>query len=176
MEFVQAIDNNIVLWVKEFITCDFLNLTMPFVSSVGNVGIIWIIIGLSIIIFSKKHRRWGIVLLLALGVTALIGNGIIKPIVGRMRPFDNLMLDIIIDKPHDFSFPSGHTSAAFAAAVVIFAINKKWGIVMTVFAFLMGFSRLYLLVHYPSDIIVGMLLGVVVASIIIKVSRKLGFV
>lgn len=147
---------------------------MPIVSALGNMGILWIILGMIIILFGKgkDKKKWGVLLLLCLAVTALVSNFFIKPAIQRVRPFDKLSLEILIQKPHDFSFPSGHTSAAFSAATVFYMHNKKFGVFMYLFAFLMAFSRLYLLVHYPSDILIGGLIGTGISWYITKTAEK----
>ena len=103
----------------------------------------------------------------ALGVNAVLCNGILKPLVARTRPYDLLGYDILVHRLSDFSFPSGHTSASFAGATALFYMNKKWGTVAYVFAILMGFSRLYLGVHFPSDVLAGAFLGWLAAKIAI---------
>lgn len=169
------IDESIILWVSSHLTNEFFNFFMPIVSVLGNVGILWIIMGIGMILFGKEQKKWGFLLLVCLATTALISNFFIKPIIQRTRPFDMLFLEILIQRPHDFSFPSGHTAAAFAAATVFYMKNKKMGIFMYLFAFLMGFSRLYLLVHYPSDILAGALIGTVVSWVIVKMAKgKMG--
>lgn len=174
LQFVQTIDESIVLWVSSHLRNEFFDFLMPIVSALGNLGILWIILGFNIILFGKgkKQKKWGFLLLVCLAVTAVVSNFFIKPVIQRMRPFDKLFLEILIQKPHDFSFPSGHTSAAFASAIVFYMYNKKAGVFMYLFAFLMAFSRLYLLVHYPSDILIGALIGTGISWYITKIAQK----
>lgn len=175
MEIIQNFDESVILFINEFLKCGIFDKIMPFISLLGNNGTIFILLGIILISLGGKKRSFGIILLAALSVNIIIGNVILKPNIARIRPFDNLMLDIIIKKPLDFSFPSGHTNAAVTAAAIMFYMNKKFGIVMIVFAFLMAFSRLYLLVHYPSDIIAGALIGFLGSIATLKLMRKFVF-
>ena len=91
----------------------------------------------------------------------------------RIRPYECYScIDILINAPKDYSFPSGHTTISFAAAVPVFLRNKKWGIATLVMASLIAFSRLYLYVHYPSDILGGMVLGIIVGVITYRLAYK----
>ena len=98
----------------------------------------------------------------------IIGNGILKPLIARTRPYDleiNSNKQIQIEKPNDYSFPSGHTLAAFTSAVIILLYNKKIGIFALILATLMAFSRLYFYVHFPTDVLGGIILGILFAFI-----------
>lgn len=149
----------------DFMRCPFWDRVMIFISSLADKGIIWIIAGLTMIFF-KETRRLGVCVLLALLINLLIVNVCVKPLVARTRPFDvNTAVKLILDAPKDFSFPSGHTSASFASAVSIFLINKKWGSISLALAFLIGFSRMYLYVHFPSDVIMGAVFGTAAAFV-----------
>jgi undecaprenyl-diphosphatase len=127
----------------------------------GNNGAIWIIASVPLLV-NMQHRRYGIRLIIALAMASIMGNFIIKPLIGRSRPFESdLELPTIIKIPLDFSFPSGHTAAAFAAAIVMAKIGFWYGGAWFVFAFVMAFSRIYLFVHYPTDVLAGMFLGLI---------------
>lgn len=172
MDFLQMIDDTIVLWVRTHMRSEFLDGIMTWISKLGNGGILWISIGIMLLLLSikkgKNLRKWGLLLLISLGLTAILGNLILKPFIGRIRPYEQLAFPIIINQLNDFSFPSGHTSAAFAAAWICYAMNKKWGILMLVFAVVMAFSRLYLGVHYPTDLLAGAVLGTIVSFIVLQ--------
>lgn len=134
-----------------------------FLSSLADRGLIWILAGVILLFFSKT-RKIGFCVLLALLVNFILVNLAVKPLVARVRPYDiNTSVRIILDAPHDFSFPSGHTSASFAAAVAILLKNRRWGVAAVVLATLIGFSRLYLYVHFPTDVICGALFGIISA-------------
>lgn len=132
---------------------------MIFFTSLGDAGIFWIILALILIGF-KKTRKCGILILISLFIGVILGNGIIKNLIQRQRPcwIDNT-IELLIKNPSDYSFPSGHTLASFEAAVMIYLHNKKWGMAALILALTIAFSRLYLFVHFPSDVLAGALLG-----------------
>ena len=145
-----------------------------FISFLFNNGYFPIIVGI-ILLFSTKQRKTGIRILLALLIGLLIGNLVMKPFIARPRPYEFLNINLIVPLPHDFSFPSGHTQAAFAFATAVFIGNKKYGVAAFALALLVAISRLYLIVHYPTDVLGGMLLGILwgyTAEIIIKYINK----
>jgi undecaprenyl-diphosphatase len=155
----------------------FLDFIMPLITKLGNGGLVWIIVALAFL-KSKQYRTDGFMLVGSLLICVLIGNIAIKPLVARLRPCDiNTATSLLIAKPTDFSFPSGHTMSSFAAASVIFHANTSFGIAAFVLASLIAFSRLYLFVHYPSDIIVGIVLGLFISVLVIWfVQVKMGYV
>lgn len=162
MEFILMLDNAILNFVQLF-SCAFLDAIMPLYSSLGNGGIIYIIIGIILVCFAKT-RRTGAVMLVSLVLCFLLGNVTLKPLVARVRPYDaNSFTLMLINPLHDFSFPSGHTFSAVASALSVYFYNKKAGVWAIVAAAVMAFSRLYLYVHYPSDIIGGALVGIACA-------------
>ena len=162
--------------IREIFSCPLLDSVMKTVSFFGNGGWFWIALGLTLTCF-KKTRKMGITLCVALLINLIICNLTLKPLVARVRPFNFAEgVELIISKPTGFSFPSGHTSASFTGAASVFAYNKKIGALALAFALLIGFSRMYLYVHYPTDVLAGALVGVVSALssfyIVKLVSRK----
>jgi undecaprenyl-diphosphatase len=158
---VRRMDDLVLLFIDAYIKNRFLNFIMPPISYMGNNGAIWIIASVPLLV-NVQNRRHGIKLIIALAMASVMGNFIIKPLIGRLRPFESdLELSTIIKIPLDFSFPSGHTAAAFAAAVVMAKIGVGYGGIWFIFAFVMAFSRIYLFVHYPTDVLAGMFLGFV---------------
>lgn len=171
MEWLLEKDGQLLLWLKEAFSHPVMDRLMIFVSSLGNKGYLWIAIGILFLLFGFKQKIWrkrGLLVLLSLAVNAVACNVILKPLVNRTRPYVLYDYDILIPPVGDPSFPSGHTSASFAAATAIYAIDKRWGIAAYIFAAVMGFSRLYLGVHFPSDVIVGALLGTLAAKLVIR--------
>ncbi len=145
--------------IQNIFGCKFLDAVMPIITMFGDGGIFWIAIAV-ILLFFKKTRKTGITMGLSLLLGFLVGNIFLKNVVARIRPYDlNTDFSLLIDKLHDFSFPSGHTLASFEASVSIFLHNKKFGIPALVLAFLIAFSRLYLYVHYPTDVLASIILG-----------------
>ncbi len=162
----------IILDLFSKIRCEFLDDVMIFSSSLANKGFIWILLAITLLFF-KKTRRIGVCVSVALIVNFLLVNVIIKPIVARPRPYEvNTALKILIPPPKDFSFPSGHTSASFSASLALYMHNRRWGIACIVLAVLISASRLYLCVHFPSDVIFGIFFGVISAYISSYICKK----
>ena len=172
MEFILTFDNNVIKFVNEHMKSRVMDKIMRFVSALGNNGALWLGIAFGLILMGKEKRRIGTLMLLSLGLEASVCNLVIKPTVARDRPNDAHGLEITIDRPTDYSFPSGHTAAAFAAAASMYMSKKKPGIWMFYFAIVTGFSRIYLLVHYPIDVIAGAALGVVSAFTVNRIGNK----
>ena len=150
---------------------------MVFISRLGNAGMIWILFT-CLLLMIPRTRRWGAALAVALCLDAIICNILLKPMVCRIRPCDvNQTVQLLIARPADYSFPSGHTAASFAAvAALYFAGARKWWKITLPLAILMAFSRMYLYVHYPTDVlgglIIGLLCGWIADMIIQKVMEK----
>ena len=124
----------------------------------------------AVFIYFKSLRKAGILMGISLLLEFLLNNLIIKNLFARIRPYEVIDgLILLVGKAPDYSFPSGHTGSAFALAVVIFMVmDRKYGIIALVLASLMGFSRLYVGIHYPSDVLGGVILGVVTSVIAVK--------
>ena len=141
-----------------------LDAIFKFITHLGDEGIIWIVLTLVLLCF-KKTRRYGIVMGISLVVGTVIGNFALKNIIARPRPFtvnSDMLANLIVTPPDSYSFPSGHTLSSFECATALFMCNKKMGIPALILAALIGFSRNYLYVHYPTDVIVGALLGIAI--------------
>jgi len=150
---------------------------LAFITSLGNAGIIWIVLAVVLLILPKT-RKTGIIVAAALLMDLILCNLILKNLVARVRPYDvNTAIAILIKKPLDFSFPSGHTAASFAAMTALFlAKMKKAWIAALVLAVLIAFSRLYFYVHYPTDVlggaVVGILSGIIGYAIVEKIDKR----
>ena len=170
---IQAFDSAILDFFLS-LRNEILTPILKVITLLGEVGIIWIILGL-ILLFKKETRIIGIMILIALAAEVLICNGVIKNIVQRPRPcWRNPLIDTLVKRPTDFSFPSGHTGACFAALVPCWFYRKKWlAISATVFALIIVGSRMYFYVHYPTDILSGALIGAAVGGIVVFVVNKL---
>lgn len=133
---------------------------VPLITGLGDAGIIWIILTLIFLIIPKT-RKTGVILTAALLVDLIFCNMLLKNLVARTRPFDvNTAVQLLIAKPRDYSFPSGHTAASFASVTALyFAGEKKMWKAALVLAVLIALSRLYLYVHYPTDIVGGVIFG-----------------
>lgn len=158
---VSVLDPNILFWIQQHVVNSTLTPVMIGLSTSAKAGGIWIILGLFLCL-RKEHRQAGIAVLAALICVAVIGDGLLKHVVMRLRPcIDYPWVAMAIPTPAatDFSFPSCHSYGSFAAAAVLFVYRKKWGIPALFLAAAIGFSRLYLFVHYPTDVAVGAFLG-----------------
>lgn len=150
---------------------------LAFITSLGNAGIIWIVLAVVLLILPKT-RKTGIIVAAALLMDLVLCNLILKNLVARVRPYDvNTAIAILIKKPLDFSFPSGHTAASFAAMMALFLVKmKKAWIAALVLALLIAFSRLYFYVHYPTDVlggaVVGILSGIIGYAIVEKIDKR----
>lgn len=172
MQFINSIDINIMSFIRDYFKCGFLDLLMPIISNLGNSGFIWIIISL-ILIFNKKYRFAGIVTLLTLLTAVVLGEGIIKNLVQRPRPYAFLdTTSLLVKVPNSYSFPSGHTSTAFGAALVLGNYFKKYKFLIFFFACVIGFSRVYLFVHFPSDVLGGIVIGAISYKLVTYLFNK----
>lgn len=140
---------------------------------VGSLGQLWIVVGLVLLVIPKT-RKCGAAVLVSYFVSFLIGNEWLKDLIARPRPcaVDDTV-QMIVKKPSSFSCPSVHTYLAFSSAMVIFHYYKKAGIGVFVFAALVGFSRMYFFVHYPTDVLFGAVLGIVTAFVVCVLLDKL---
>ena len=135
---------------------------MKAASKLGDAGFVWILLT-GVLLVIPKTRKVGILVSVALLLDVLTCNVILKPLIARTRPYDvNKAVELLIRAPRDYSFPSGHTAASFAAAAALwFADKKKLAIPALVLAVLIAFSRMYFYVHYPTDVLGGAILGMV---------------
>lgn len=148
---------------------------MLFLSFLGNAGLLWILIGVILLCF-PKYRRGGIQMLVAIAVAFVVGNLILKNVVARERPCWLVTdVELLLQIPKDYSFPSGHSMNGFVSAVSLFCIDKRMGIPALILAGLIAFSRLYLFVHFPTDVLAGILLGVCIALITDYIFVKKGW-
>lgn len=141
---------------------------MPLMTMMGDLGIIWLLTAI-LIIPMKRFRLYGVSIIVIVAACAFLGDIVIKPLVRRLRPFAaNTKLRLIIRTPGGYSFPSGHTSSSVGAAYVLFQMNHWVGLAGFLVAALIALSRLYLHVHYPTDVLAGALLGLLCGMFILK--------
>ena len=164
----EHFDLPILDWIADNLWCPLLDTLMPLITRLGDAGIFWIAVAVLLLCF-PKYRRAGLSMGAALILGLLICNVTLKPLVARIRPYDYVLehygrtVSLLVATPHDFSFPSGHTLASFEGATALLIHNKKLGIPAMVLACLISFSRLYLYVHYPTDVIFSVFLGIALA-------------
>lgn len=150
-------------FIQDHLRSGFGDVVMPFIAHLGDGGTIWIVLALALLIYPKT-RQAGAALLTALVIGVICCNVILKPFVARVRPCDiNTAVELLVPRPDDFSFPSGHTRASFEGAAVLYLHKSRLRIPALILAVLIGFSRLYLYVHYPTDVLAGAVLGVLLA-------------
>lgn len=155
-------DRRALIWLQEHFRRAWLTLTMKIATFLGNGGMIWLA-ACTCLLFHPKTRCTSVTALLSLLFSILINNAILKHLVARARPFDRIQnLIVLIRRPRDFSFPSGHTSSSFAVATVFLSMLPLWiGLSAMFLAVMIAFSRLYLGAHYPSDVACGAVFGVI---------------
>ena len=166
-------DWSILRAVQSTLTCPALDFLMPRVTALGNGGVIWLAAAGGLLC-TKKYRRQGLLLLGGLAAGVLVGNGLLKHLVARPRPCwldDSVRLLIAV--PTDYSFPSGHTLSSAIGATVMTGTDRRFGWIAIPLAVLIAFSRLYLYVHFPSDVLAGAVLGVVIGGLALCLNKRL---
>lgn len=154
------LDVSIMNFVQQNLHNRFTDTIFPIITMLGENGFIWLFLIL-ILLISKKHRRCGAMLLISLALTFFWGEIVLKPIIARPRPFmDHPGVPLLIPPPNGFSCPSNHASSSFSVATMLLFYHKKAGIASLILASLIAFSRVFLFVHYPSDVLAGALLGI----------------
>lgn len=173
MDWITQIDFNILYFIQDNLTCGFLDFLMPKVTLLGDYGVFWILIAVVLLII-KKHRKTGVAVAVALILTLLVGNALLKNVIARDRPcWIDTSVALLIGVPSDYSFPSGHSMASFAAAVALLHYHKRVGVAALVLAAIIALSRLYLFVHFPTDVIAGTLIGIGLAIAAIAITEKI---
>lgn len=171
METLLAIDFQILDWIQ-LLRTGWLDAFMAAVTHLGDSGIIWIITGL-VLCLKKNLRPYGLMVLAALVCGLLIGNLGIKPLVARLRPFQiREGIELLIRAPGEYSFPSGHTLSSFEAAFVLLYMDRRAGAAALTLASVIAFSRLYLYVHFPTDVLGGILLAALIALAVTQAARR----
>lgn len=174
LDTLLKLDGDILLWLQENVRNTILTPIMKFVTTIGNGGMIWIVFAL-ILLAWKKYRLTGAAAAMTLISNLVVINLIVKNLVDRTRPYAMIEnLTILVSKPSDSSFPSGHAGHAFGVAIVIFLMMpKKYGIPALILAALISFSRLYVGVHYPTDVLAGIVIGSLMGFLCVKLVNAL---
>ena len=162
-----SFDLPILDWSQANLKSGFMDIVMPIITLFGDDGIFWIACAVILLLFPKT-RRIGLGMGFAMAIGLLICNVTMKPLIARIRPYDlkeelGDIVPLLTERMHDFSFPSGHTIASFEAATVLLKNSKKMGIPAMILAVLIAFSRLYLYVHYPTDVLFSVFAGIAIA-------------
>lgn len=171
MELILSLDRSILSAVSGWHT-PFLDFWIPKLTVLGNGGILWVVLGIALLFF-RRTRACGQTLLFALLLTLLLGNCLLKPLIARPRPFAaDASVSLLIPTPTDASFPSGHTYSGIASAIVLWRHKRLWGACALCLALAIAFSRLYLTVHFPTDILGGVLLGVLASALALAAEKN----
>ena len=160
MDAIFNFDSSILLWIQDNVRADFATPVVKIITHLGDKGIFWILLTLALLVF-RKTRRLGVLCGVSMVIGLLVTNLILKNWVARVRPYELIgELKLIIGRADDWSFPSGHTTNSLACAWVLFRrAPKKWGVPALVLAILIALSRLYVGIHYPTDILGGAAIG-----------------
>jgi len=162
---INRIDNYILFVIKKYCKNKFLDILMPLTTKLGNLGFIWIMMAM-VLILDKPYRAIGNSVILTLIVGTAMGEGIVKHVVRRVRPCKYKNYNLLISMPITYSFPSGHALSSFAVAGVLSMSFSQYKFIFFGIAFLIAFSRLYLDVHYPTDVVAGIVLGILCSKLI----------
>ncbi len=172
MNAIVSADLAVLDFIQEHFRSTFFDFVMPAVSSLANGGIFWIALSVVLLLF-RRTRKYGLTMALALIFGALVCNVILKPAVARIRPYDLVGdIQLLIPRVSDFSFPSGHTTSSFAAASALIFSKARGRFAALALAVLIAFSRLYLYVHYPTDVLAGILIGLCAGAAAWKIVQK----
>lgn len=177
LQKIQQFDEAALLRIQQKLHREQFDHIMKAISLLGNAGIIWIAIAAALLL-NPTSRHVGGLMLFSLAVCALITNVGIKLPLRRARPFERIgELCVLVKLPHDYSFPSGHTAASFAVArILMLAAPGGAALAALVFAVLMGISRMYVGVHYLTDVLAGTVLGLLTAHLVWQVATIYSFV
>jgi undecaprenyl-diphosphatase len=166
VEFIKNMDWAVLYWIRDTFHCPALDYIMPKITSLGDKGFIWILTAF-VLLCIKRYRKYGITLFVGLLAGAIVGNLFLKNLIERSRPnWIEQTITLLIANPTDFSFPSGHTLASAIAATILTMSNKKFGYIAIPLACLIAFSRLYLFVHFPSDVLGAAIIGSFIGALV----------
>ena len=171
---LMEIESAILLWIQNNLRCAFLTPVMRVITTLGNGGMFWIALTVLLLIF-RRTRRIGVCCAASMLLTLLVVNLCIKPLAARTRPYELIQgLEILVSRPHDFSFPSGHSANSLTCAWAIFRLApRKYGVPALVLAVLICLSRLYVGVHFPTDVLVGAAVGIALSALSTRALRRI---
>ncbi len=158
---MENVEFAVLDWIQAHLRCGFLDAVLPFITNLSNHGEIWIALAVVLVLF-RRTRRAGWTLGGGLLLDLLLCNMFLKPLVNRLRPFQvRPGIELLVQAPGDASFPSGHTAVSFAAVFALWSVGSPLWKPALVLAVTIAFSRLYLYVHWPSDVLGGVVVGAV---------------
>lgn len=153
--------------IQALLSNDFLDQFFVTYSRLGNTGEIWIAI-IILLLFFKKTRKLAILMAISLAIEFVLNDLVLKPLIARPRPFEVYEVALILEAPTSYAFPSGHSASAFAVVMVAYFRNHEFKVPLIIMAAIMAFSRLYLFVHWPTDVLAGILFGTLIAYLVVK--------
>jgi undecaprenyl-diphosphatase len=172
INYLKGIDIKVLNLLNKRFRHAILDKAMPLITALGNGGCVWILASL-FMISRESYKLQGYMIITSLVITTVIGEGIIKHLIKRTRPFIDLIESkLLISKPITYSFPSGHTASSFAAAGILLAMNNRFSILAAILASLIAFSRVYLNVHYPTDVVTGIILGLLCSKLVVIIFQS----
>ncbi len=173
IEFITEIDFSVLYFIQEHIRCNFLDSVAKGISVIFEAGIFWLVVA-GVFLVIPKTRKAGVVVLCSLAAFLLVSELGLKNIICRERPCHiDGTIPLAIQMPTSFSFPSGHTGSSFAAAGAIYAYNKRLGVPAFIIALIVGLSRIYLFVHFPTDVLAGIMVGLFCSFVTVSVFRHI---
>ncbi len=164
LKHIQHFDWTVMRWIQKNIKCDALDFLMPKLTKLGNGGFFWLISAV-FMLMSKTYQRYGVAMLVGLASGVLTGNIFLKNVVARHRPCWLEEAILLIRNPKDYSFPSCHTLSSVIAAVIMTSANWHFALFAIPIAAIIAFSRLYLYVHFPSDVLASVILGLILGNL-----------
>ncbi|MBP7901986.1 MAG: phosphatase PAP2 family protein [Spirochaetes bacterium] len=171
-EIIEKTDYAVLMLIRDNLQSAIGGRFFVCVSQAGNSAMIWMISAF-IFLFFKKTRPAALMVAVVYIFELIIVEVILKDIVERPRPFAAYGFDLLIQPPPSFSFPSGHAASSFSSAVIFYHFIGRKAYPFIAAAFLISFSRIYLMVHYPSDVIAGALLGILTAFCAVRIYERL---
>ena len=174
IEAIFNFDRSILLFIQNNVRVTAMNQLVTFITHLGNAGILWIALTLLMLCF-QKTRRTGVTCAISMVIGLIVANLILKNWVARVRPYVTIEeLELMIEPQKDWSFPSGHATNSFACGWVMFrTMKKRYGVLALVMAILITLSRIYVGVHYPTDILAGTAIGICAAEAAIALVKQL---
>ena len=171
---LMEIESSILLWIQNNLRCGILTPVMRVITTLGNGGAFWIVLTLLLLLVFKRTRRMGVYCAASMLLTLLVVNLCIKPLAARTRPYELIQgLEILVSRPRDYSFPSGHSANSLSCAWTLFRLApKKYGVPALVLAVLIALSRLYVGVHYPTDVLAGAAIGILLSEVALRALRR----
>lgn len=165
IDIVKSLDWAVLHFIQDNLRTDILDRVFPIITFLGDHGAVWILLAV-ILLFRRQTRRTAILILIAMAAAALIGTNMVKEFVARPRPcwLDDSVV-MLIKVPQDYSFPSGHTMIGTVFCFLINRTNKVIGVFCVILMLLIAFSRMYLYVHFPSDILAGLVIGIIFGAV-----------